>query len=99
MEKEDGDLGEVGRRASSLHYGVNGLCERIEIGLEGIDMKAVIDKNTCTACGLCVSTCPEVFDLDGDVATVKVQPVPAAAEATCRQAAEECPVNAILIEE
>ena len=62
-------------------------------------MKAVIDATTCTACGLCVSTCPKVFELVGDVATVKVQTVPAVAEDLCRQAAEECPVNAILIEE
>ena len=27
-------------------------------------MKAVVDKEGCISCGLCVSTCPEVFSFD-----------------------------------
>lgn len=29
-------------------------------------MKAVVDKESCISCGLCVSTCPEVFAFDED---------------------------------
>ena len=61
-------------------------------------MKAIVDQDTCTGCGLCSETCPEVFEVD-DVAKVIATPVPAAAEETAQQAAEDCPVEAITIEE
>jgi len=39
-------------------------------------MRAFID-DTCTACGLCEDTCPEVFQLgDRDIAEVVADPVP-----------------------
>ena len=63
-------------------------------------MKAIVDRNTCTGCGLCVDRCPEVFELDKDwLASVKTDPVPPTSEASCREAAEGCPVNAISIQE
>ncbi len=34
-------------------------------------MKASVDKNTCTGCGLCCDTCPAVFEMDGDTARVE----------------------------
>ncbi|HIE28868.1 TPA: ferredoxin [Candidatus Poribacteria bacterium] len=63
-------------------------------------MKVSVDEDLCTACGLCVDTCPEVFDLgdDDDVAQVKVDVVPEDLEELCEQAAEECPVEAIVVE-
>ena len=61
-------------------------------------MKAVVDQDLCTGCGLCPETCPEVFDMAEDTAIVKVDVVPADAEASCREAAEGCPVEAISIE-
>ena len=62
-------------------------------------MMARVDDQACTACGLCVDTCPEVFEMgeDGDVAVVIVEAVPPAAEETCRQAAVDCPTEAITI--
>jgi len=62
-------------------------------------MKASVDEDLCTGCGLCEDTCPEVFEMDDDVAKVIVDEVPAEAEDTCQEAAESCPVEAISIEE
>ena len=60
-------------------------------------MKARI-LDTCTACGLCCDTCPEVFEMGDDMATVTVDIVPKQYEETAQQAADECPVQAIVIE-
>jgi len=60
-------------------------------------MKARVE-DTCTACGLCVDTCPEVFEMGADIARVKVAIVPAEFEESAQQAADECPVEAIVIE-
>lgn len=63
-------------------------------------MKAIVDEDTCTGCGLCEETCPEVFRLgDDDVADVIVGEIPPEAEDAAREAAEGCPVEAIKIEE
>ena len=62
-------------------------------------MKAVVDKELCLGCGLCPDICPEVFEMEGDKAVAKVDKVPAGAEDACRDAAEQCPAEAIKIEE
>ncbi len=62
-------------------------------------MKAKVDAETCIGCGMCEGTCPEVFEMDGELAVVKADPVPPAAEETCQAAADDCPVDAISIEE
>jgi len=61
-------------------------------------VKATVD-DSCIACELCVSTCPEVFEMGDAIAVVKADPVPPAAEASCRDAADACPVDAITITE
>ena len=61
-------------------------------------MKVSIE-DTCTACGLCVETCPEVFEMGtADIAEVIGDEVPTELEDTVQQATEECPVAAIIFE-
>ena len=60
-------------------------------------MKVTIE-DSCTACGLCVDTCPEVFAMGGDVAEVIVETVPSEQEDAVQEAADDCPVEAIIIE-
>ncbi len=55
-------------------------------------------EDTCTACGLCVDTCPEVFDMGDEIATVIVDEVPDEHEEAVQQAADECPVEAIIVD-
>ncbi len=55
-------------------------------------------EDTCTACGLCVDTCPEVFDMGDEIATVIVDEVPNEHEEAVQQAADECPVEAIIVD-
>ncbi len=60
-------------------------------------MKVRIE-DSCTACGLCVDTCPEVFEMGDEIAEVIVDNVPPELEETAQQAADECPVEAIVVE-
>jgi ferredoxin len=61
-------------------------------------MKVKVDPDLCTGCGLCEESCPEVFEVVDNLARVKATPVPPAAEKTCRQAADDCPTEAIGVE-
>ncbi len=61
-------------------------------------MKAFVDPDLCTGCELCVDTCPDVFEMKGDVAVAKVSVVPADAEECAKESAESCPSEAIKIE-
>ena len=55
-------------------------------------------EDTCTACGLCVDTCPEVFEMGDDMAQVMAEEVPAEHEEAVQQAADECPVEAMIVD-
>lgn len=61
-------------------------------------MKVKIDADTCTACGLCSDSVPEVFKMGDDNAEVVSATVSSAQEEAVREAAEDCPVEAIIIE-
>jgi ferredoxin len=63
-------------------------------------MKARVDQELCAACSVCVDVCPEVFDLnDEGMAVVTVEIVAPDYEDACRDAAEQCPSEAIVIDE
>jgi len=55
-------------------------------------------EDTCTACGLCVDTCPEVFEMGTDMAEVVGEKVQPEYEDAVQQSADECPVEAIIVE-
>ena len=61
-------------------------------------MKVTVN-DSCTACGLCVEICPEVFEMGDEKAQLKADEVPEEAEGSCREAASSCPVEAIEIDE
>jgi len=62
-------------------------------------MKAKVNEELCTGCGPCEEICPEVFKIEDDVSKVQVDIVPSEAENNCREAMEQCPTEAISIEE
>ncbi len=65
---------------------------------EDFNMKATVNED-CIGCGLCESTCPEVFVIGDDgVAEVTVEEVPEEAEDGTQEAADNCPVSAIEVE-
>jgi ferredoxin len=59
--------------------------------------KVVVDASTCVGCGLCEQSCPEVFEIQGDgIAHVKAH---ICSSHNLSEIAEQCPVNAIKINE
>jgi len=62
-------------------------------------MRVTVDEESCIGCELCAETCPEVFEMADDKAGAKLDEVPEEFADTCREAAEDCPVEAIQIED
>ena len=62
-------------------------------------MRVRVDADLCTGCAVCTDMCPEVFDLRDAVSVVLVDEVPQDLADTVREAAEACPVEAIIVEE
>jgi ferredoxin len=61
-------------------------------------MKIYIDEDLCTGCGICEEMCPEVFQL-GDDEVSHIISDDECEEHDIREVAEECPSEAIIIEE
>lgn len=62
-------------------------------------MRVIVDEDTCIGCGLCAETCPEVFEMNDDKAKVKGDEVLQEVAESCKEAVENCPVEAIQIED
>ncbi len=61
-------------------------------------MKATVNED-CIGCGLCESTCPDVFSISDDGVAVAIEEdVPEDAEDSAQEAADSCPVSAITVE-
>jgi len=66
---------------------------------KGGEMKVKIDESLCTGCEICADECPEIFEMGEEISEVKVETVPAELESKTKETAENCPVEAIIIEE
>ena len=62
-------------------------------------MKVRVDQDACVGDETCVTLCPDVFEMDGDVARTKMESVLNELQQSCREAAEACPVEAIMLED
>lgn len=63
-------------------------------------MRVRVDEDLCLGCGICEGLAPDVFSLANEpFAEVLVDPVPEEFEEDVRQSMEECPEEAIIIEE
>jgi ferredoxin len=61
-------------------------------------LKVKVDRDLCIGVGNCVATAPTVFKLDRSNKAVVLEPG-SVDEDTLMEAAESCPVNAIIIED
>ena len=59
-------------------------------------MKVEINKSLCIGCGLCVTTCPDVFELKEEKANIKTKNL---SKTKCNiiEVAESCPSEAIIV--
>ena len=59
-------------------------------------MKVVVDEDRCAGHGMCLTLCPEVFDMTDDGwAVANPEDVPTEFETAAREAIENCPERAI----
>ena len=56
-------------------------------------------EDTCISCGVCVDTCPQVFEMGDDIAITLVDKVPSSLIDKVEEAAYDCPVDAIILTE
>ncbi len=65
-----------------------------------VKMRVRVEHDLCTGDGICEEVCPEIFEVREDgLAYVKDEDVPEDLEDAVKEAAEQCPSEAIIIEE
>jgi ferredoxin len=62
-------------------------------------MRVTVDPDICIGCTICTQICPEEYEMRGDKAAAITNPVPAGLQDKAKNAAEQCPVDAIKVEE
>ena len=63
-------------------------------------MKIVVDKSKCSSIGLCEATAPDIFEIGPDGALhILIEDIPAERRRDLEQACENCPTQALRIEE
>ena len=62
-------------------------------------MRVKVDPKLCTGDEICTQVCAEIFEMRGDKAVAKITDVPDDLDGCCREAADSCPSEAIIIEE
>lgn len=62
-------------------------------------MKVRVDPELCTGDEICTQVCPEIFEMEGDKAVVKIKDVTEDLKQCAKEAADSCPSEAIIIEE
>ncbi len=62
----------------------------------GILMEVSVDQDLCISCGLCVSSCPDVFTWNSDEKAVANEKAVSSDNEDCvKDAADGCPTDAI----
>lgn len=59
--------------------------------------KVIVDASTCVGCGLCVNSCPEIFEM-GDDGIAKTKDVECT-NCDIYEIASQCPVSSITVED
>ncbi len=62
-------------------------------------MKAKVDQDTCIGCGMCVSICPQIFEMDDDIgkAVASSSDISDSDMDCAKDAEDSCPVSAITV--
>ena len=62
-------------------------------------MKVRVNADICIGCETCVDICPEIFEMNDDIAITKEENISADLQDSCSEAADICAVDAIIIDE
>lgn len=63
-------------------------------------MRIVVDRTKCSSIGLCEATAPDIFEIGPDGAlTILMDEVPESRRVDLEQACENCPTQALSIED
>lgn len=63
-------------------------------------MRVRVDEERCLGCEACAEECPEIFEMQGEMAVPKIEDdIPEEFEDILRETAETCPAESIILEE